>query len=322
MDDGMDKGAEVTPQPRNLSPEERAAEIFRGLTSMGSDGDDSADQRDDQPAPGSSTEPTETPDDSDFTDSSSAQEPEAQDTPQRREQISLARTALKRDQWTDEDIAALSPDVLIRMGQRRREQQIEIDKMGNRARDLQDELDSLRAEAGIEDEYEDPDLAELAQQNPDLARRLDAKQRQADEAATALARREVEDSLDRGMRELETDYPQLADPELKVRVIDTISRLANSGAYDNRTVGQDLFNEVLREAVRIEVGEPRISTAQANLLKKSDDQRQGQMDTGGTRDSAETRDPMDFALDELEKGRSPDEVNREYNALLAGSGRR
>lgn len=318
MDDGTATGAEAPSQPRELSSEERAAEIFRGLTSMGSPSSDEAgDQKQSQPDADAGTEPTETPETPASKAGDTASQPTAEDTPQRREQLSLARTALKRDRWSDEDIAALSPDTLIRMGSLRREQQIEIDRLGNRARDLQEELEELRAEAGIEDEYEDPDLAEIAKQNPDLARRLASKQRQAEEAEVALQRREVEDTLDRGMRDLEGDYPQLADPEVKVRVIDTIGRLANSGAYDNRTVGQDLFNEVLREAIRIEFGEPHINTAQTKLLKQTDDQRSGQMDTGGANSSPESRDPMDFALDELEKGRSPDEINREYNALLA-----
>ena len=320
----------TTTAPEGLqedTAENRMSQLIVGLTSTpapkqqdqpdASVDDEPSDSEAAQPE-GESEETTQNTGDDGESDQST--QPEATDysaTPEGRQRIELAKSALKRDRWSSAEIEALSPATLVQVGERRREAQAENDRLGNRLHEREAELEELRREHGIEDGYNDPELDELAQSNPELARRMAERIQAADDASNQADILAVEETLQSGMTDLQESYPQLATSEVRERVIHRAAALARSGAYENREASDDLVLEVLETATRIELGEGTMHTAQTKLLKQNHEQRLGQPDVGNATEDKSAKDPEDWALEQLEKGEmTPDQINKRYNQML------
>lgn len=182
------------------------------------------------------------------------------ETPEHREALVIARRALERDGWDADDIAALKPERLLAMGEKRRKVQADQDALGRkvaalkkpktddaetrepaseRTRDLDDILNEL--EGG--ETAETRKTAEDAEPNA-RTRELEAKlaARDADLLRTRVGAVE---------RELLNEFPGLKDPGNRQAVILKMAKLDPRGECAE---SEPELAKLMREAAYIVFG--------------------------------------------------------------------
>jgi len=200
-----------------------------------------------------------------------------------------ALAALHRSGFDDGLIGRLSDSELVEYGRRQRELQSEHDRIRSELGQARKAIEELQGDE--EDGFEDPDLAKLAEVDPEAARRLSDKQHQADEA---MREAEVQSAMDAAYGVLDglaRDFPPLNEANTRAKVISAASALVQEGVFDGMDVGPDLLNYALEQATRLVVGDPNKADTEAR--KSAQRQLDGQPDMANDKQG----DPMEVPDD-------------------------
>ena len=228
-------------------------------------------------------------------------EPSTEDTRPKVEEKYVK--ALKRDGWSDEDIAALKPERVKELGERRIKNHTDIDGSYQRLKELENKIaqmgkptDDGQKMLSLEDalkSYED-------QYGPELAAGLkpivEALRRQENERLAKLEESMSEYKANAQEREIESlrksqtsDWPDLDSDEKYDAVRKAMVDLDRAGIY--KTI-PDLFNAACRLTMSVTAKD-----VQARLTKHAEARRLGQ--------------PHDGVKNNKSPARTPDEKNAE-----------
>lgn len=184
-----------------------------------------------------------------------------------RTNLTIAKKALQRDAWTEEDLALLPDERIIEMGQKRLEAQAAIDRKFSESGKNGDGDDSEVSTADA-DEF----LDEIGEYDEELGGKVKAGYEKLAKEKAELKRELDRQKLQVVVDKAKSEFPELKDNAVLDRVIAKMKQLAQSSAYQS---SEDIFND----ACSICLSGEREQAAQAKLLTENREQRDGQIDT-------------------------------------------
>lgn len=256
-----------------------------------------------------------------------------------REKFVLAKRALARDGWTEEEINALKPDLVVSKGQKAKERQDSTDRIqrdmlkykaqarGKAQRAPEAGQDDSAGRSGDEVESAELDGAERQTDSIDelveqglvdpsaapklrrtMAQRIEAEQEQARAARMSRATAVFQGHIDR----LVTRHPALKDAAVVQKVTTWMARHDPDMSI---ALGDDTqrFTDLINDAIAVEVGadqgrQQRISLVEGN--KKTRDSQPELAGVSQTRKAVKTNDQyMREVFDAGTKVNSPEEFN-------------
>lgn len=268
-------------------------------------------------------------------DADTAKEPaDAADTPEQREKLVVARRALRRDGFSDEEISLFPADKLLAIGAKRADMQARVDeRFAQLAQGKPGDQGLPPTNGEVEQAPEAPAgvlPAEVLGYLPeeDQKKVTDSVARyiqQATKAAEFTANKARLDlRLDRALsiqQELSADYPSLKGerppPEFEAKV----ERLAASGQYQLDT--REGIKELLSDAALVTYGKQIKQEVQQSMIQRNRAALAGQPDpktlTAPTRKGTVTKAEADkIAFDVAHSGLKAHEIQPEYHKRLAG----
>lgn len=190
--------------------------------------------------------------------------------------------ALKRDGWSDEDIAALSPERVRSIGERRAKNHADVDGYSQKMKDLEKRIEELskpkadeKKPVTIEDalkSYEDQYGPELAGGLKPIVEALREQERQRiSELERTMAEYRIqaqEREIDSLRKTLVSDWPDIDNDEKFTAVREAMNNLDRAGIYKT-------IPELMQAACRLTMS-VTAKDVQARLTKHAEARRLGQ----------------------------------------------
>lgn len=243
-------------------------------------------------------------------------EPAAETTPEQREGVALARMALRRDGWSDDELASIPRERLIALGEKRRTAQAEQDSFRLRveqaaaSRRTQTTDDPEREpESDEEDDADSLDklLEELEGKTPakasDKAKQPDPKAPQASEQVTRLQAELFQTRMHSITNELSKDFPDVASKEGLPKLLAAMARLDPD---ERMAHSEPELRDLVREAAWMAFGESRVKreaekTQKQERAKRTRSELSEEPDVGGGGDApARRKSPEDIRREAFE----------------------
>lgn len=207
---------------------------------------------------------------------------DSEDSPERREQLLIAKRILSRDNLTEDDLKLFSEERILELAEKRSKVHQSIDERFFQAK--KPESGNENTDTTSNAETTDEETIELIRDFDDeLAEKVKAE---IDGHVSKMAELERELALVKFqgvVQNKKSEFPELKDQSVLNRVLDKAGQLAQSQAYDTAESAMD-------DACQIVLGGRREQSAQENLLKSGRKQLDGQIDTDTVADNE--RRPM------------------------------
>ena len=274
------------------------------------------------------------------------------------EKLRVAREAMKRFGYTDEDIQDLPANRVLDLGQKAKAQldakQKEYDEKQRLSKLLAeiekerrapaqtvtdpqkpaivqpaaDSTDPIEAEiAALTGEYGDAlgkslrKIVDAVRPKGDLASEL---RKEMDTKLRQLSAAYEDIALDQARNTLSKEFPQLKDSETNAKVRNKIAQLANLPNYYDEA-GRPMVAELYRDAASIVLSKQTLAERQTQSAKRLTEQLDGQPDSANSMGDTPTKsltpeDVMKLALKKLQGGDDPREVNKSLGSVLSKVG--